>query len=94
MIDGFVGLSDAPVRLTTKKKAPKRAATASVPPRRRASAEDLAFLSANQQREGFPGLIPEAIAAHPPDMEKIVRSAKRLGAQIPTEANRKRPPLF
>lgn len=93
MFDGFPNLSDTVDMLTTK-NAPNRDATASLAPRERASADDLAFVSANQQMEGFPGQITEAIAAHQPDMEEIVRSAKRLGAQVPTEANRKRPPIF
>lgn len=81
--------------MLTTKTAPKRASTAT---RRRPvpkpSAQDLAFLSENQQIEGFPGNITEPVANHRPNLEEIVASAKHFGAQIPTEANRQRPPVF
>lgn len=81
--------------MLTTKTAPKRASTATL---RRSeptpSAQDLAFLSENQQIEGFPGNVTERVANHRPSLEEIVASAKRFGAQIPTEANRQRPPVF
>lgn len=78
----------------TTKSAAKRDATATLPLAPKPSAQDLAFLSENQQLEGFPGKITEELAAHRPNMEQIVESAKRFGAQVPTEENRKRPPVF
>ncbi len=57
-------------------------------------AADLEFASANQQLEGFPGKITPEIAAHRPNMDEIAASARRFGAQIPTEENRQKPPLF
>ncbi len=81
--------------MLTTKTAPKRVSTATL--RRTVptpSAQDLAFLSENQQIEGFPGNITERVANHRANLEEIVASAKRLGAQIPTEANRQRPPVF
>ena len=80
--------------LTTTKHAPKRAATATLPPASKASVQDLALLSVNQQLEGFPGEITEAVATYEPNMEEIAERAKRRGAQVPSEANRRRPPLF
>ena len=56
--------------------------------------KDLEFVSANQQLEGLPGKITEAVAAHEPNLDEIVESAKRFGAQVPTEANHKRPAVF
>ena len=92
MIDVFLNLADTVGMLTTTKIPTKRAAPASQPGQ--ASLADLQFLSANQQMEGFPGKITEAVAAHEPDMEKIAASARRFGAQIPTEENRKQLPDF
>jgi hypothetical protein len=95
MVDEFPSLFDTRVVLTTTTKyAAKRDSTATPLPPVKASAEDLEFLSANQQLEGFPGKITEAIAAHQPDMKEMVASAKRFGAQVPTEGNRKRHPVF
>ena len=67
--------------LTTTKLPTKPVAPASQPAK--ASSADLEFLSANQQLEGFPGKITEAVAAHEPDLKKIAASARRFGAQIP-----------
>jgi hypothetical protein len=80
--------------LTTTKHAAKRELTATPPPRVRVSRQDLEFVSANQQLEGFPGQITEAVAGHEPDMREIVESARRMGAQVPTLANCQRPPIF
>lgn len=78
--------------LTTTKSPTKRAAEASVPAQ--ASTADLQFLSANQQLEGFPGKITEAVTAHQPDLKQIAESARSFGAQIPTEKNRRQPPIL
>ena len=48
----------------------------------------------NQQLEGFPGKISEAVVAHEPDLEAIALDAKRFGAQLPAEENLSQPPLF
>ena len=92
MIDVFLSLSDTTHMLTTTNTPTKRDAPATPPAR--ASAADLEFLSANQQLEGFPGTITEAVAAHEPDMQAIAESAKSFGAQIPSEENRQRLPVF
>jgi hypothetical protein len=43
---------------------------------------------------GEASLLTAATAAHVPDMKEIAESARRFGAQIPLEKNRKRAPLF
>jgi hypothetical protein len=78
--------------LTTTKTPIERDASAT--PSRRASDADLEFLAENQQLEGFPGKITEAVATHEPDMQEIAESTQRFGGQIPTEENRLRPPIF
>src|SRR5262245_61647974 len=94
MIDLFARLSDNVLVLKTSKHAatPAPAATQTAPVH--TLEEELAFVSANQQLEGFDGKITEAVANHQPDMEAIAEAAQRFGAQVPTEENRKRPPLF
>jgi len=80
--------------LTTTKHASKRELTATPPPRVRVSRQDLEFVAANQQLEGFPGQVTETVAVHEPALREIVESANRFGAQMPTMANRQQPPLF
>jgi len=94
MIDELPNLFDTLSMLTTTDHAAKRDQTVTLPLAPKPTAEDLAFVSANQQLAGFPGKITEEIAAHRPNMEEIIESAKRFGAQIPTEENRQRKPLF
>lgn len=78
--------------LTTTKTPTKPVAEASQP--QPSSIADLQFLSHNQQLEGFPGKITEDVAAHQPDMKQIAESAKKFGAQVPTEKNRQQPPVL
>jgi hypothetical protein len=85
-------LTDNENMLTTSKNPTKRPAEASVPAQ--ASTADLEFLSANQQLEGFPGKITETVSVHQPDMRQIAESARRFGAQVPTEVNRQQPPVL
>ncbi len=80
--------------LTTPKHAAKPAPAATPPAPAPDLAGELAFISANQQLEGFEGKITEAVARHQPNMEEIAEEARRFGAQVPTEENRKRSPLF
>ena len=80
--------------LSSDKNAVKRAAPASAPTSAEKKQADLEFASANQQLEGFPGKISEAVVAHEPDLEAIARDAKRFGAQLPAEENLSQPPLF
>ena len=94
MIDQFPKLFDTTFMLTTTKHAARPGKTASPCKPDRNLAKDLEFVSANQQLEGLPGKITEAVAAHEPNMDEIIESAKRFGAQIPTEANHKRPAIF
>jgi hypothetical protein len=80
--------------LTTTKHAAKRELTATPPPRVRVSRQDLEFVSANQQLEGFPGQVTETVAVHEPALRDIAESARRFGAQVPTVTNRQQPPIF
>jgi hypothetical protein len=57
----------------------------------RLSAEDLKFISENQQLAGFSGCITEETAAHEVYMEAIVGSSARFGAQIPSPSPQNRP---
>ena len=68
--------------LSADKNAGKRVAPASPPTPAEKKQADLEFASANQQLEGFPGKISEAVVAHEPDLEAITRDAKRFGAQL------------
>src|ERR1035441_2154303 len=94
MIDQSQNLFDTNGMLTTTKNAAKPRTTAS--PLRSAMklTKDLEFAAANQQMEGFPGHISEAVAGHEPNMEEIAEDAKRFGAQVPTEENLRQPPVF
>jgi hypothetical protein len=56
--------------------------------RARLSKDVLKFVSENQRLSGFSGRITKKIAMHEPDMNKIVASAKRFNAQIPSPQNR------
>ncbi|MEO6035411.1 MAG: hypothetical protein ABIQ35_09170 [Verrucomicrobiota bacterium] len=94
MVDYFLNLFDTSNMLTTTKNALKPTGTASPSVPRRSLSDDLKFASANQRLEGFPGIITETVAAHKPDLKEIARIAKQFGAQIPTEENRQRKPLF
>jgi polysaccharide deacetylase 2 family uncharacterized protein YibQ len=93
MIDQLPFLSHITVMLTTK-NAPKPPAPARPFKPADQLAKDLQFASANQQMEGFPGRITEAVAAHQPNLRQITEDAKRFGAHIPTEENLKQPPIF
>lgn len=70
--------------LTTTKHAAKPELTATPAARITPPTADLAFLSASQQLEGFPGRVSAAVAAHQPDPQQIVAAAQRFGAQVPT----------
>lgn len=72
--------------LTTTKSPTKPVAEASQPAQ--SSTSDLQFLSANQQLEGFPGKITEAVASHQPNMKQIADSARQFGAQVPGQKKR------
>ena len=72
--------------LTTTKHAANRGLIATPPPRAREAKADLAFVSENQQLEGFPGRVSESVASHKPDFKLIAQAARKFGAQMPAEA--------
>ena len=80
--------------LTTMKHATNRGATATPQQPAGASLKDLEFVSANQRLEGFAGEITEAVAAHGSNVEEIVETAKKFGAQVPSEKHRRQQPIF
>ena len=47
------------------------------------SEEDLKFISQNQQLEGFPGEITDAVRQHRTDWAELEAVARRFGAQMP-----------
>ena len=87
-------MADTTNVFTTTKPAANRELIATPLPRARVAKADLAFVSENQQLEGFPGRVSESVAAHQPDIELIARAARKFGAQVPTGAGSKPAPIF
>jgi len=80
--------------LTTTEHGARPGTGAILPRPARALSADLEFVAANERLEGLPGKVTEAVAAHQPNLEGIAESAKRFGAQVPKEANRRQPAVF
>ena len=77
MIDLFPELSDTSDMLTPTKDVANQGATATTRPPAQKLAADLEFLAANQQLEGFSGVISAEAANHEPNMADIVAAARR-----------------
>ncbi len=59
--------------------------------KRKLTPAQLKFISENQQLSGLSGRITEETANHEVDVDKLAKSAARLGAQIPGESKPSKP---